>query len=124
MPDDVALPMELPVVHGDAFPLALYDAMCRAIDVAHAVDEVKDIRDKALAFEVYARQAKNIEAERRAVAIRLRAERKAGELDKAREKARAGRPPEIGSAEEPITVDRGAPTLRDLGISKSPATLL
>lgn len=44
------------------------------------------------------------------------AERKAGELDKTREKAKAGHPPAIGSGVEPI--DRGAPTPRDLGISK------
>jgi hypothetical protein len=34
--------------------LVRYDAMCRAIDAAFDVDEVKDIRDKAMAFEVYA----------------------------------------------------------------------
>ncbi len=57
--------------------LARYDAMCRAIDEAYQFDEVKDIRDKALAIEVYSRQAKNIYAEKRACEIRLRAERKA-----------------------------------------------
>jgi hypothetical protein len=31
-----------------------YDAMCRAIAEAHAVDEVKDIRDKVRAIEVTA----------------------------------------------------------------------
>lgn len=60
--------------------LVRYDAMCRAIAEAHAVDEVKDIRDKARAIEVYARQAQNHEAERKAADIRLRAERKCGEL--------------------------------------------
>lgn len=60
--------------------LVRYDSMCRAIDAAYEVDEVKDIRDKAIALEVYARQAKNVEAERRACEIRLRAERKAGQL--------------------------------------------
>jgi hypothetical protein len=60
--------------------LIRYDAMCSAIEAAYAVDEVKDIRDKALALEIYARQALNVEAERQACEIRLRAERKAGQL--------------------------------------------
>jgi hypothetical protein len=60
--------------------LIRYDTMCRAIDAAYRVDEVKDIRDKASALEHYARQAKNIEAERQACEIRLRAERKCGQL--------------------------------------------
>jgi hypothetical protein len=54
--------------------------MCRAIGAAYEVDEVKDIRDKAIALETYARQAKNVEAERQACEIRLRAERKVGQL--------------------------------------------
>jgi hypothetical protein len=48
-------------------------------ETEHA-DEVKDIRDKAMALEHYARQARNTEAERQACEIRLRAERKCGEL--------------------------------------------
>jgi hypothetical protein len=55
--------------------------MCRAIDVAYRTDEVKEIRNKAVAIEHYARQAKNTEAERQACEIRLRAERKYGQLD-------------------------------------------
>jgi hypothetical protein len=58
--------------------LVRYDAMCRAIDAAYEVDEAKAIRDQAIALEVYARQASNTEAERKASKIRLRAERKAG----------------------------------------------
>ena len=58
-----------------AAQLVKYDAMCRAIDAAYHVDEVKDIRDKAVALETYARQAHNVEAERQACEIRLRAER-------------------------------------------------
>ncbi len=78
--------------------LARYDAMCRAIDEAYQIDEVKDIRDKALALEVYARQAKNIEAERRACEIRLRAERKAGELRRQEEKSHDGKTLDIAAA--------------------------
>jgi hypothetical protein len=64
----------------EATQLVRYDAMCSAITAAYSVDEVKDIRDKARAIEVYARQAKNVEAERQACEIRLRAERKAAQL--------------------------------------------
>ena len=71
--------------------LVKYDAMCRAIDHAYQVDEVKDIRDKALAFEAYARQAHNIEAERQACDIRIRAEKKGGQLLRAMQKTK-GRP--------------------------------
>jgi hypothetical protein len=65
-----------------------YDAMCRAIDAAYKVDEVKDIRDKAIALEVYAKQARNTEAERQACEIRLRAERKCGQLTAKLEKTK------------------------------------
>jgi hypothetical protein len=60
--------------------LVRYDAMCTAIAAAIEVDEVKDIRDRAMALACYARQAQNREAERRAMEIRVRAERRAGEL--------------------------------------------
>jgi hypothetical protein len=60
--------------------LVRYDAMCRAIAEAHAIDEVKDIRDKARALEMYARMAMNKDAERQAIEIRLRAERRCGQL--------------------------------------------
>lgn len=60
--------------------LVRYDAMCQAIAECHSVDEVADLHDKALALEVYAKQAMNVEAERKATEVRLRAERRAGEL--------------------------------------------
>ena len=60
--------------------LAKYDAMVSAIAECARVDEVKDIRDKAVALEAYYRQAKNTEAEVEAANVRLRAERRAGEL--------------------------------------------
>lgn len=60
--------------------IIIYDAMCTAIADCHRIDEVKDLRDKAMALELYAKQAKNFEAERKASEIRLRAERRTGEL--------------------------------------------
>lgn len=54
--------------------------MRNAIAVCHSVDEIKDLHDKALALELYTRQARDLEAERKASDIRLRAERRAGEL--------------------------------------------
>jgi hypothetical protein len=92
--------------------LVRYDAMCRAIDAAHEVDEVKDIRDKAAALEHYARQAQNTDAERRAAEIRLRAERKAGQLLAKMPKANGGRPRKTPSPGAAVST-----TLADLGIS-------
>jgi hypothetical protein len=60
--------------------LVRYDSMCRAIAECYRVDEVKDIRDKAVALQAYARQAKNLDAERKACVVRMRAERRCGEL--------------------------------------------
>jgi hypothetical protein len=97
--------------------LIRYDAMCSAIAAAYQVDEVKDIRDKALAIEIYARQARNTEAETRACEIRLRAERRCEQLLREREMAKAGRPPDNWSHD--ATDFRGAAPLADLGISKT-----
>jgi hypothetical protein len=99
----------------DGTQLVRYDAMCRAIQEAHAVDEVKDIRDKARALEMYFRQARNKEAEEQARNIRLRGERKGGELLADMEKAASpGWNQHRGRSDD--TTDHK--TLSDLGISK------
>jgi hypothetical protein len=72
---------------GQPQSLAIYDSMVAAIDRCYRVDEVKDLRDKAMAFETYAKQAQNVEAERKAIEVRIRAERRAGELLKEMERS-------------------------------------
>lgn len=102
--------------------LPRYDSMCRAIAACAAVDEVKDMRDKAMALEVYARQAQNFEAERTAQEIRVRAELRAGELLKVMPKQAGARG--TGSNQyQKVEVESDGATppkqLSDLGITKS-----
>jgi hypothetical protein len=78
--------------------LVRYDAMCRAIDAAYAVDEVKAIHDQAAMLQAAARVAHNVEAETRAYEIRVRAFRKEGELSKRLEKAPSGRAASLAPA--------------------------
>ena len=97
--------------------LVRYDAMCKAIAACHTVDEVKEIRDKARALEVYAQQALNTEAEHKAAEIRIRAERKAGEM--LREMKLNGSRQNHGRPRTGKSSKRSdAPTISNLGISK------
>lgn len=93
--------------------LVLYDEMCRAIAEAHSIDEVKDIRDKALALELYARQAHNKENERRCRDIKERAEREWGVRYTPDVKAPA--PLNRGPRSPEVTEGK---TLADMGVSK------
>jgi hypothetical protein len=60
--------------------LAKYDAACVAIAECKAVDEAKHIRDHSEAMRAYAKQVGNKQLEADAWEIRLRAERRIGEL--------------------------------------------
>ena len=60
--------------------LVRYDAACRALAEASSLDEVKDVRGRMMALRAYARQAGNRQLEVDALRIRIRAERKLGEL--------------------------------------------
>ena len=92
-----------------------------------AVDEAKDIRDKALALEAYYRQARNLDAEREAANVRLRAERRVGELLKELERAPPAERAEaanasMGRSSPGVTnVSPYASALRDHGISRQTA---
>ncbi|SRR6266516_7655880 len=103
-------------------PLARYDAACRAVAECRSVDEAKDIRDQAEAMRCYARMAKNRDMEIDATEVRLRAERRLGELIAAQKAtvglATGGQPYQRSSTSadgEPV--DR-LPTLADAGIDK------
>jgi hypothetical protein len=98
--------------------LVRYDAMCRAIDAAYAVDEVKAIHDQAQMLQAAARVAKNVEAETRAYEIRMRAARKAGALSKKIEKAQGQRNDLRTSADRP----QKSKVLEDAGIEHQQAS--
>lgn len=94
--------------------LALYDEARRALAAAWRVDEVTQIRDRAAAVLAAARIARDEELVRQATEIRLRAERKAGEL--LREMAKNGERVKGG---DPKSRDATLAKLDDIGVTKS-----
>ena len=61
--------------------LTHFDSARRALAEAHTIDEVKQVRDQAEALRLYFRQAENgLEMQNQCAAIKLRAERRAGEM--------------------------------------------
>lgn len=98
--------------------LAHYSAARHALSAAASYDEVKDIRDKSAAMIAYARQAADRDMLRWATEIKVRAERKAGEM-LAEAKATGGR--HSGSGDQKSESRRAIPipTLADIGISAS-----
>ena len=95
--------------------LAKYDAARYALSVAVEVDEVKDIRDKAEAMAAYARQAKDTELVRWATEIKVRAERRAGQMLAEMPKSKGGNP-NLPTGNTVVPVEK---TLADIGITKN-----
>ena len=98
--------------------LARYDAACRALTEARSVDEVKDIRDKAVAMACYARQAQNRSLEADAVEIRMRATRRLDELRREQRETVGLSAGTRGSRVKGARVDE-KPTLASQGIGKN-----
>lgn len=97
--------------------LIKYEAARSALAQCRSLDDVKDIRDKAEAMRAYAQMANDRSLEIDAAEIRVRAERRLGEMI-AEQKATTGlnaggRPTETGRPPRPVL-----PTLADAGITK------
>jgi hypothetical protein len=114
----------------DVFPIAVapagilhrYDAACMAVANARTVDEVQEIASRAEALRAYARQARNRQLEIDAAEIRIRADRRVGEL-------MSGQAHTVGKAKGHrfaggLTTNPpadGPPTLAEAGIDKNQA---
>src|SRR5262245_21465670 len=98
--------------------LVKYDAVKSALAAAKKVDEIRKIRDHAVAMQAYAQQAKDHEVMDDATEIRRRAERRLGEVIEAQRQtvglSEGGRPKKTGLSKNPVS-----PTLADAGIDKN-----
>jgi hypothetical protein len=101
--------------------LVKYEAAKYALQQARSVDEVKNIHDVSAAMKAYAIQAQDKQMEIDASEIRIRAERRLGEMIRTQKEtvglATGGQPYQskpTSTSKEPVE----RPTLSDVGISK------
>src|SRR5262249_37407004 len=105
------------------------EAACRALAEARSVDEVKGIRDRAVAMAAYAPQARNRDLEADAVEIRLRATRRLDQMRVAQKetiglnRGAAGGGKKGGSRGVLIAPCDDRPTLASQGIGKNSAVM-
>jgi hypothetical protein len=105
-----------------------YEAARKALAEAYRIDEVKDIRNKADAMQMYAKQAKDSELIELATDIKMRAERRAGELLREMKKNPGSRGTAQGSTDGSGGIklkppENNTPKLSDLNITKKESSL-
>lgn len=88
------------------------------LPACHRVDEVKDIRDKAEAMAAYARQAKDTELIQYATEIKVRAERRCGELLRVSAERGERATPEKSQRTDLVASCDRVPTLSDMGLTR------
>lgn len=90
--------------------LVRFEAARYALEQARSIDEVKDVRDKAEALRMYCKQAgESLEMQNAVAEIKIRAERRAGEL--------LAEMPKLHGARPADTDLRDVSPLEDIGIS-------
>jgi N6-adenosine-specific RNA methylase IME4 len=105
--------------------LSRFDEACIALAEAKDLSEVKDIADKATALKEYARRAKDKQLEVGAAELRLRAERRLGQMMNTLGLS-SGRPKRNGFSKNPLPLLDGtieppasSPTLAVMNIDKN-----
>jgi hypothetical protein len=99
--------------------LQFYDAAKAALAQAVKVDEVKNIRDKAAAMKAAAKVAKDKELESDAHEIRMRAERRLGELMEQQKKTIGLNKGGKSEHRNRVATKPGKVTLAEVGIGKN-----
>lgn len=104
------------ITQGGVSALIRYEHARTALAECHRVDEVKDIRDKAEAMAAYARQAKDTELIQYATDIKVRAERRCGEITSVMDTSQGRR----ATLSEPATKSK-TEALADVGLTRQEA---
>ncbi len=93
--------------------LTKWDNARQAVEEARSVDELKDIRDRAEAFRLYAKQQKqSLEVQNKVAEIKLRCEKRIGEMLQESIPHEGGRPKQ---SQDATVIGK----LQDIGITKS-----